>query len=67
MESISPLQFLKDKSILVIGATGFLGKVFAGKILRIQPNVKKLYLVVRAADAKSAMKQILDEVYVSTS
>ncbi|KAJ0083290.1 hypothetical protein Patl1_29587 [Pistacia atlantica] len=64
MEFVNPLQFLKDKTILVTGATGFLGKgaVFVEKILRIQPNVKKLYLLVRAADAKSAMKRILDEV-----
>ncbi|XP_031281191.1 probable fatty acyl-CoA reductase 4 [Pistacia vera] len=62
MEFVNPLQFFKDKTILVIGATGFLGKVFVEKILKIQPNVKKLYLLVRAADAKSAMNRILDEV-----
>ncbi|XP_044483222.1 fatty acyl-CoA reductase 1-like isoform X1 [Mangifera indica] len=62
MASISPLKFLKDKTILVTGATGFLAKVFVEKILRIQPNVKKLYLLVRARDSNFAMKRIFDEV-----
>ncbi|KAJ0040415.1 hypothetical protein Pint_27406 [Pistacia integerrima] len=63
MESASALQFLKDKTILVTGATGFLAKVFVEKILRIQPNLKKLYLLVRAEDTKSAMKRFYNELY----
>ncbi|KAH7561216.1 hypothetical protein JRO89_XS10G0193200 [Xanthoceras sorbifolium] len=62
MESVNIIQFLEDKTILVIGATGFLGKIFVEKILRIQPNVKKLYLLVRARDAYSATQRILNEV-----
>ncbi|KAL5763784.1 hypothetical protein ACOSQ2_016378 [Xanthoceras sorbifolium] len=62
MESINIIQFLEDKTILVIGATGFLGKIFVEKILRIQPNIKKLYLLVRARDAHSATQRILNEV-----
>ncbi|KAL5765528.1 hypothetical protein ACOSP7_016145 [Xanthoceras sorbifolium] len=62
MESINIIQFLEDKTILVIGATGFLGKIFVEKILRIQPNIKKLYLLVRARDAYSAAQRILNEV-----
>ncbi|KAK9185671.1 hypothetical protein WN943_026030 [Citrus x changshan-huyou] len=50
MESFGVLQFLKDKTILVTGATGFLAKIFVEKILRIQPNLKKLYLLIRAGD-----------------
>ncbi|XP_044482053.1 probable fatty acyl-CoA reductase 4 [Mangifera indica] len=61
MASVSPLNFLKDKTIFVTGATGFLAKVFVEKILRTQPNVKKLYLLVRAPDPDFAMKRILNE------
>ncbi|XP_028550690.1 probable fatty acyl-CoA reductase 4 [Dendrobium catenatum] len=53
MES-SIVQYLKDKSIFVTGATAFLAKIFVEKVLRVQPNVKKLFLLVRAKDAKFA-------------
>ncbi|CAA7397062.1 unnamed protein product [Spirodela intermedia] len=56
------LRFLKDKSILVTGSTGFLAKIFVEKVLRVQPNVKKLFLLVRAPDAKSASHRLHDEV-----
>ncbi|KVH90680.1 Fatty acyl-CoA reductase [Cynara cardunculus var. scolymus] len=35
--------------------------VFVEKILRVQPNVKKLYLLIRAADAKSALQRFNTE------
>ncbi|XP_022752581.1 fatty acyl-CoA reductase 3-like [Durio zibethinus] len=62
MEFESALQFLDNKSILVTGATGFLAKIFAEKILRVQPNVKKLYLLLRAADHKSAIQRLHHEI-----
>lgn len=37
--------------------------VFMEKILRVQPNVKKLYLLLRAADDKSAMQRFNTEVH----
>jgi hypothetical protein len=36
--------------------------VFVEKILRVQPNVKKFYLLLRAVDAKSARERLHDEV-----
>lgn len=36
--------------------------VFLEKVLRVQPNVKKLYLLLRAADAKSATHRLHNEV-----
>ncbi|XP_058190370.1 alcohol-forming fatty acyl-CoA reductase-like isoform X1 [Rhododendron vialii] len=61
MELGNVAQFLENRSILVTGATGFLAKIFVEKILRVQPNVKKLYLLVRAPDAKSASQRFHDE------
>ncbi|XP_024984401.1 alcohol-forming fatty acyl-CoA reductase [Cynara cardunculus var. scolymus] len=61
MELGSILDFLDNKTILVTGATGFLAKIFVEKILRVQPNVKKLYLLVRATDAKSALQRFNTE------
>ncbi|XP_019085484.1 PREDICTED: probable fatty acyl-CoA reductase 5 [Camelina sativa] len=57
------VQFLRNKTILVTGATGFLAKVFVEKILRVQPNVKKLYLLVRASDNEAATKRLRTEAF----
>ncbi|KAJ6696904.1 hypothetical protein OIU85_003280 [Salix viminalis] len=62
MELGSIVEFLNNKSILVIGATGFLAKIFVEKILRVQPEVKKLYLLLRAVDTKSAEERLHNEV-----
>jgi fatty acyl-CoA reductase len=61
MELCSVLRFLDNRSILVTGATGFLAKIFTEKILRAQPHVKKLYLLLRASDNKSAMQRFNTE------
>ncbi|KAM0828892.1 hypothetical protein ACQ4PT_067238 [Festuca glaucescens] len=52
----------RDKTILVTGSTGFLGKLLVEKILRVQPDVKRLYLLVRAPDAVSAEQRVLSQV-----
>uniref|UniRef100_A0A5B7B1U0 Fatty acyl-CoA reductase n=1 Tax=Davidia involucrata TaxID=16924 RepID=A0A5B7B1U0_DAVIN len=62
MELDSIVQFFEDKTILVTGSTGFLAKMFVEKILRIQPNVKKLFLLLRGTDTKSATQRLDDEV-----
>ncbi|KAL7597130.1 hypothetical protein Lser_V15G28419 [Lactuca serriola] len=61
MELDSILDVLDKKIILVTGATGFLAKIFVEKILRVQPNVKKLYLLVRATDSMSALRRFQTE------
>ncbi|XLU65731.1 hypothetical protein S245_024940, partial [Arachis hypogaea] len=61
MELGSIIEFLEGKTIFVTGATGFLAKIFVEKILRVQPNIKKLYLLVRAEDIESATQRMHDE------
>uniref|UniRef100_A0A7N0RFA7 Fatty acyl-CoA reductase n=1 Tax=Kalanchoe fedtschenkoi TaxID=63787 RepID=A0A7N0RFA7_KALFE len=58
----SIVGFLENKTILVTGATGFVAKVLVEKILRIQPNVKKLFLLLRAKDSASAATRLYDEI-----
>ncbi|WJX50076.1 alcohol-forming fatty acyl-CoA reductase [Trifolium repens] len=55
-------HFLQDKNILVLGAAGFLAKIFIEKILRVQPNVKKIYLLLRATDVESATRRMQNEI-----
>ncbi|CAL9090668.1 unnamed protein product [Musa acuminata var. zebrina] len=62
MESSRIVEFLKDKSILITGSTGFLAKIFVEKVLRVQPEVKRLFLLVRAADAASANQRVQTEI-----
>lgn len=62
MELGSIVHFLEGKTILVTGATGFLAKIFIEKILRVQPNVKKLYLLLRAKDTESATQRLNKEI-----
>uniref|UniRef100_A0A0E0LTH3 Fatty acyl-CoA reductase n=1 Tax=Oryza punctata TaxID=4537 RepID=A0A0E0LTH3_ORYPU len=62
MDSGNVVAFFRGRSILITGSTGFLGKVLVEKILRVQPDVKKLYLLVRANNVESAMCRVQDEV-----
>uniref|UniRef100_J3MV94 Fatty acyl-CoA reductase n=1 Tax=Oryza brachyantha TaxID=4533 RepID=J3MV94_ORYBR len=55
------IEYFKGKSILITGATGFLGKILVEKILRVQPDVKKIYLLVRAIDEASAKQRVQSE------
>lgn len=62
MELGDVLQFLENRTILITGATGFLAKIFTEKILRVQPNVNKLYLLLRAPENKSAVQRFNTEI-----
>ncbi|BBH05151.1 hypothetical protein Prudu_016459 [Prunus dulcis] len=54
MGSESILKYLQNKTILVTGATGFLA-------MGVQPDVKKIYLLLRASDTKSARRRMHNE------
>ncbi|KAI3842203.1 hypothetical protein MKW98_025993 [Papaver atlanticum] len=58
----SIVAFLENKSILVTGSTGFLGKVFVEKLLRVQPDLKHLFLILRAPDPTMAARRLHSEV-----
>ncbi|KAK1310781.1 hypothetical protein QJS10_CPA08g01524 [Acorus calamus] len=62
MELNSIADSLKNKCILVTGSTGFLAKLFVEKVLRVQPDVKKLFLLMRATDAKTVTQRFRSEV-----
>ncbi|TVT98657.1 hypothetical protein EJB05_56031 [Eragrostis curvula] len=62
MDAARIIGYFKGKSILITGSTGFLGKILVEKILRVQPDVNKMYLVVRGTDALSAKQRVDREV-----
>ena len=46
--SLSPTEILRDRRLLIIGSTGFLGKVTLSMLLHRFPNVGRVYVTVRA-------------------
>lgn len=40
-------EFYEGKTVLITGATGFLGKALVEKVLRALPEIRRLYLLVR--------------------
>ncbi|XP_026390088.1 alcohol-forming fatty acyl-CoA reductase-like [Papaver somniferum] len=62
MELNSIVESVDNKTILVTGATGFLAKLFVEKLLRVQPNLKQLFLVIRAPDSASVTQRFHNEV-----
>eukprot|EP00249_Psilotum_nudum_P003703 c17164_g1_i5 orf=56-1132(+) len=62
MEGLGIKEFLRRKSVLVTGSTGFLAKVFLEKLLRVHPDVSKVYCLIRAKDAAGAKARFRSEV-----
>ncbi|CAL5011510.1 unnamed protein product [Urochloa decumbens] len=62
LDADAVVEYFRGKSILITGSTGFLGKVLVEKILRVQPDVKKLFLLIRANDVESAKQRVETEV-----
>ncbi|XP_034693380.1 fatty acyl-CoA reductase 2 [Vitis riparia] len=55
-------NFLRGKSFLITGATGFLAKVLIEKILRTEPDVGKIYLLIKAKNQEAAMERLKNEI-----
>ncbi|KAI3947953.1 hypothetical protein MKW92_024894 [Papaver armeniacum] len=62
MELKGIVQSLENKIILVTGSTGYLAKLLVEKLLRVQPNVKHLYLLLRVVDALSPTQRLQNDV-----
>src|SRR5262249_5713070 len=46
-------EFFAGKTVLVTGATGFLGKALVEKVLRSLPGIRRLYLLIRPKERAS--------------
>lgn len=51
-------EYYAGKSVLITGATGFMGKVLVEKLLRSCPEVKALYLLVRPKAGQSMQQRV---------
>lgn len=54
----SVAAYYNGKSILITGATGFMGKVLMEKLLRSSPNVKAIYILVRPKAGQSMQNRV---------
>lgn len=57
IERLSVHQSLAGKHILLIGVTGFIGKVWLSKILNDVPEIGKIYLLIRRARSTTAQRR----------
>jgi long-chain acyl-CoA synthetase len=61
-EPLLPLaEILEQRTILLTGATGFLGKVLLYLLLRHHPELKRIYLLIRG-DNKSSLNRFRREI-----
>jgi long-chain acyl-CoA synthetase len=60
-----PGQLLRGKKLVVIGGTGFLGKVFWGLLLSRYPMISRLYLLVRPKKGQTAEERFWSEIATS--
>ncbi|XP_008660506.1 fatty acyl-CoA reductase 2, chloroplastic [Zea mays] len=59
---IGVAEFLGAKNFLITGGTGFLAKVLIEKILRTNPDVGKVYVLIKAKDSEAALARLRNEV-----
>jgi len=57
-EPLSVLRTLKGKNILLVGVTGFIGKVWLAQLLSEVPQIGKIYLLVRRQRATTAQRRV---------
>lgn len=57
IEPLSIRRSLAGKHVLLIGGTGFIGKVWLAKILREVPDIGRIYLLIRAGRSSSAVRR----------
>ncbi|KAL3623809.1 Fatty acyl-CoA reductase 2 [Castilleja foliolosa] len=61
-EGIGIVKFLKGKTFLITGATGFLGKVLIEKILRTAPDVHKIFVLIKTKNEEAALERLKNEI-----
>ncbi|XP_009104015.1 fatty acyl-CoA reductase 6, chloroplastic isoform X1 [Brassica rapa] len=64
-DGVGIIRFLKGKTYLITGATGFLGKVLIEKLLRASPDIGKIFILIKSKDQESANKRLYDEIITS--
>ncbi|CAH8359616.1 unnamed protein product [Eruca vesicaria subsp. sativa] len=73
-DGVGIIRFLRGKTYLITGATGFLAKgktrsktefLLVQKLLRASPEIGKIFLLIKSKDQESANKRLYDEIISS--
>ncbi|HVH69968.1 MAG TPA: SDR family oxidoreductase, partial [Candidatus Dormibacteraeota bacterium] len=65
MMKLSPTEIYNGRKILLIGSTGFFGKVELSMLLHRFPNVERIYLTVRARSQEESEARFWDHIVTS--
>jgi Male sterility protein/haloacid dehalogenase-like hydrolase len=57
LDSLSVRQSLAERNVLLIGFTGFIGKVWLAKALQEIPNIGRVYLLIRRQRSVTAQRR----------
>ncbi len=57
VQRLSARQALAGRHILLIGVTGFIGKVWLAKVLRDLPEISKIYLLIRPQKGQTGQRR----------
>ncbi len=58
-------DFYYDKTLLISGTTGFLGKVLLEKVIRSLHTVRRIYVLVRPKSGIAIMDRVKKEILQS--
>src|SRR6185369_509088 len=61
----SPTEIFKDRGLMIIGATGFVGKVTLSMLLHRFPSIGKVYVTVRARSQEESETRFWNNVITS--
>ena len=56
-------EFFSNKTVLITGATGFLGKALVEKCLRSLPGIRRFYLLIRAKERSNRVVSAEDRLW----
>lgn len=56
-------EFYRGKTVLISGATGFVGKILLEKILRSCPEIKRVYLMIRPRPNMTLMQRVQEQIF----
>ena len=63
--SLGIKDFYRGKTIFITGCTGFVGKVVIEKIIRVLPDFKKLFVMIRSKKNMSLQERFDKQIFAS--
>ncbi len=61
-QKMSVLESLANKNVLILGATGFLGKVLFAMMLEQVPTINRIFLLIRSQAERTVLERFTDEI-----